>query len=537
MRNRRHYCSWIFFACVICTLSHNPGHFAQASETPLLLDIGRLDRSSTGGLELEVLLHMHPDLAGHVLTQDMINLEIDKVPQHISRIIPVKTSRPLEIALAIDTSGSMRRRLERAKEATDRFLAQLPARTSFSLYSFNDNPECVLAFDRDQQAVRSALASLRPGGRFTVLYDTIIRILADFPQGTDTARMIILITDGRDENSQATRAMCQEQLQERAIPLFAIGMGNRVDETVLRSFSKISAGEYYAHTDGSVLSLSNFFDELIARFIPKQQAYRLQIGPPTGLGRGEAHALTVTVTLGSNRLQQTKPVLLPLNAGQTKPVPSRAQPSDLDWPCTKPTTNTLIFLTGLFVVCALFLLLLFLRKKKKQPRICPKCGEEIPDYLEACINCSDTSQYETQARHDEPESSEVFERQLSETEPALRLFDERLDSTLILEDTPYLVQMSGNEIVQTINLSEKTEVTIGRKKTCDLVIIDRSISSLHARIIKSGCDYFLEDLGSTNGTFVNEMRIGREQVKLCFGDRIRMGQTRLIFKMDQRQPS
>lgn len=66
--------------------------------------------------------------------------------------------------------------------------------------------------------------------------------------------------------------------------------------------------------------------------------------------------------------------------------------------------------------------------------------------------------------------------------------------------------------------------TIGRGGEADIVLDDDFASSLHARIAPRGGVFWVEDLGSTNGTLVNMERVNGE-VPLSHGDRIRIGDT------------
>jgi len=50
-------------------------------------------------------------------------------------------------------------------------------------------------------------------------------------------------------------------------------------------------------------------------------------------------------------------------------------------------------------------------------------------------------------------------------------------------------------------------VVIGRSPECDLAITDTFLSSRHARFSADGGDLFIEDLGSTNGSYVNQERV------------------------------
>jgi len=67
-------------------------------------------------------------------------------------------------------------------------------------------------------------------------------------------------------------------------------------------------------------------------------------------------------------------------------------------------------------------------------------------------------------------------------------------------------------------------VVIGRENANDLVLKDPEVSRRHARITFQAGRYYVEDLGSTNGTFLNEQRI-QTQTPLNHGDVIRLGES------------
>ena len=69
----------------------------------------------------------------------------------------------------------------------------------------------------------------------------------------------------------------------------------------------------------------------------------------------------------------------------------------------------------------------------------------------------------------------------------------------------------------------KTTTTVGRHHSSDVVIDDPSVSRRHAEITYSGDGYFVSDLGSKNGTFVNQDNIGNSQHSLVDGDEITFG--------------
>ncbi len=69
-------------------------------------------------------------------------------------------------------------------------------------------------------------------------------------------------------------------------------------------------------------------------------------------------------------------------------------------------------------------------------------------------------------------------------------------------------------------------VVIGRSPGSDIVIGDDFVSGRHARVFPSGADVIIEDLGSTNGTLVNGVRIDGP-TRLTAGDLIDVGSVRL----------
>jgi hypothetical protein len=69
-------------------------------------------------------------------------------------------------------------------------------------------------------------------------------------------------------------------------------------------------------------------------------------------------------------------------------------------------------------------------------------------------------------------------------------------------------------------------VTIGRAPTSTLVIDDDYCSARHARVYREGESWWIEDLGSTNGTFIEDARI-YDPVEATPGTTIRLGATEL----------
>jgi hypothetical protein len=76
-------------------------------------------------------------------------------------------------------------------------------------------------------------------------------------------------------------------------------------------------------------------------------------------------------------------------------------------------------------------------------------------------------------------------------------------------DDKVLVLMSEGRELDRVT---KDRFLIGRGKHCDLIINSGKVSREHAAIVRENGNYFIEDLGSSNGTWFEKRRIGRRQI-------------------------
>lgn len=93
---------------------------------------------------------------------------------------------------------------------------------------------------------------------------------------------------------------------------------------------------------------------------------------------------------------------------------------------------------------------------------------------------------------------------------------------------PRLIAESGKIIGQDFPVTDN--IVLGRKRTCDVIVDDAKSSREHTRVFKEGGSYYIRDLNSSNGTYLNEVRIDKSP--LVFGDKIRIGETVLVFVGD-----
>ncbi|HEX7452234.1 MAG TPA: FHA domain-containing protein, partial [Polyangiaceae bacterium] len=89
-----------------------------------------------------------------------------------------------------------------------------------------------------------------------------------------------------------------------------------------------------------------------------------------------------------------------------------------------------------------------------------------------------------------------------------------------------LLVLSGPRLGNRTVLSD-APVEIGRGSSCGLVLDADSVSRRHAKIEPIGAGHLLTDLGSTNGTYVNGLRV--KEHSLLDGDRVQIGKALLKY--------
>lgn len=115
------------------------------------------------------------------------------------------------------------------------------------------------------------------------------------------------------------------------------------------------------------------------------------------------------------------------------------------------------------------------------------------------------------------------------------------EATLILTDTSFSPQVMQREAGFILEIVEGPDagkrfplssgsILIGRQEDCELALDDLKVSRRHATLCCRDGQFHLDDLGSTNGTYVNGRRVGR--TKISPGDRITIGNSVLELRVN-----
>jgi len=423
---------------------------------------------------------------------------------------PLFAENPPVVVVALDTSKSIGKAgLARARDIALGILPQLGPGAEAALFTFDDQSRLVQARTSREEELRTALSGIAMSGRYTALYDALYdasRYLRDTP---GTRKAIVLVTDGRDENSALTIEDGLRVAEESHIPVYAVGVG-QVDERVMRRIAKLTGGDYFPPSAGSASAVA-------ARIAAGPASPDLALEKPAD-DKPSARASSAAPRDAAERAAATRTAVS---------VPAAATGWGRGW--------------WLGVVLALVAVGAWIALGHRSRPRCATCRRPLPDRLSECAFCS--REPTTAPPPSRPRAS-VETKPTDRTivgDPAPTVLarvgpgtEEYLEKTIVLRERPVLSVTRGPGMGLVYEVKTSAPTSLGRAKVNDIVLNeDVAVSSEHCRIRPEDGKFVLHDLKSTNGTFVNDRKVTRQP--LAEGDTIQVGETYLQFRLEHRR--
>ncbi len=178
------------------------------------------------------------------LKKDDFSVFEDKVKQNIEDVR--REEVPLSFGLVVDTSGSMRSKLQTVTDAAQDLIKQMRVNDEAFVSQFKAEPELVQDFTSDKRELEEALGELFTSGG-TALLDAIIAT-ADYAQekantrdGVRRRKALIVISDGLEKNSASKEKEVLEAIKEDEVQIYLVGFIDEDEEG--KSFFGKSAGK------------------------------------------------------------------------------------------------------------------------------------------------------------------------------------------------------------------------------------------------------------------------------------------------------
>ena len=252
----------------------------------------------------------------------------DEVDQEPLTVVPKLT--PLNAVIALDASGSMKKRLADAQAAAKSFIEMLAQEDRSQVISFARQVNILSAGgDRDSAKVAIDAAAARGD---TALYDalyTSVEMLKSVPG----RKAIVLLSDGADDNGSGgllSKHSVDDVLalaREVNVPIFTIGVGTEIDKVVLQKVADKTGGICLIAPQPS--QLKEMYDKIGAQLAGQYNIYYTSSLPADG----KDHRLQLTYS----GARGTKEFKAPLLAQQAQKSPQLPVVKTVPPPTPKPT--------------------------------------------------------------------------------------------------------------------------------------------------------------------------------------------------------
>jgi Ca-activated chloride channel homolog len=175
----------------------------------------------------------------------------DKVEQEISYFSTEDV--PMSVGIIFDTSGSMKDKLETARNAYSTFLRGGNKSDEYFLVEFSDRPRVASNFTTDITRLQNKLMFEQAKG-MTALYDAVYLGLDTLKEANNPKKALLLITDGEDNRSRYHFSDVKEFVKEKDVQIYSIGIvddwnsqlgAGRTGRALLEELSELTGGRSF----------------------------------------------------------------------------------------------------------------------------------------------------------------------------------------------------------------------------------------------------------------------------------------------------
>lgn len=230
------------------------------------------------------------------LSKENFSIFDNKLPQEIHFFS--NEDAPASIAVILDTSGSMSgNKIEQAKNALASFIQTSKPEDEFFLIDVGSKANLLLSRTRDSEALLEKYTYVEPKGN-TALYDAVGLGIEKVNQGTYAKKIVLIISDGEDNNSRMSFRKLRNLLKESNAVVYSIGIESYLSHfgtgpsglDNLQELSETSGGKAYFPKRSE--ELSDFFERIS---LDMRHLYAIGYYPSELSSDGKKHRITIKV--------------------------------------------------------------------------------------------------------------------------------------------------------------------------------------------------------------------------------------------------
>jgi VWFA-related protein len=407
-----------------------------------------------------------------------------------------QSAQGMSYILCVDVSGSLKGdALAAVRNALSTFVESKKDNDEVALYAFAESPVLVTDFTHDTGKLRQSILNLKTLPGDTSLYYSIDEALGHTSTAKSEEVFLVLFSDGREDNPAQAYTIdgVIAKAREKQVPVFTVGYAPQSTQ-YLQYLERIAEETGGSHNSAvNATAIKDQFDKIRRQILG---AYLLTY-PVYGLaGDGGEHELSVVLNLEGARVQfpDAVKVRIPANRPALEKTAAESAGNKL------PLWAVVAIIVGLLAIAAA--VIVWLHRKRKQ-----KLAEEAEELR----------RLQEQARLD----AENQRRVESKPQPQVRRepVSPSRDHTVILpagaQPGPAgglrMEVMMGTEQGRTFNIGPEG-ATLGRAQGNSIVFNDPTVSSKHARIWFGESGFFIEDMSSLNGVYINGQKVARSRI-------------------------
>ena len=492
--------------------------FAQAPLASTQLTAGPSYTSGAGNAEpnfpnIDLVFKLRSS-DGSAISAQPGNLRLFAQGQQIGTATSIRTFEQtgygVTAILALDVSDSIKGEPPDAIHASiATFLNQARPQDKVAMLTFADKTQVDIPFGTSPAALANELKAVKDRGEFTRLYDGIIDALALFTNSQPKRRQLLVISDGHDQGSHHTIIDAVLRAKSLGVVIDSIGLTNDRSEYLvfLQQLSLETGGTYVRAQSAQQL------EALIGQGIQATRATPVA-------------AFQLKNVAEDGKLLSTQLRWQPGNLSATAFIQT---PKGKLTPKLIPTLSSLWIwgLIGCFVA-GVILLALSWRGPRPQPEPRPTA---VANYSGPALRNSGLPQSVPFSPIIDQRASPEALRKSAFRAPTL------VEAPLaVYFDAPAsgpfarLVMKNGTLAGQSVPVTT-TDFSLGAVQGNNLLLPgDPAISGQHARLHWENSTLHIEDINSTNGTWLNRLRLSPGRHLLKPGDEIGMGQTIVVVK-------
>jgi Ca-activated chloride channel homolog len=223
--------------------SKTPSPSASQSDRTLKIDVDLVVVTAT------VTTDKNQYLTG--LEQKNFRVWEDNVEQELSYFSTEDVA--MSVGVIFDTSGSMKDKLETARNAYSTFLRGGNKSDEYFLVEFSDRPRVMSSFTSDTTRLQNKVMFEQAKG-MTALYDAVYLGLDTLKEANNPKKALLLITDGEDNRSRYHFSDVKEFVKEKDVQIYSIGIvddwnsqlsAGRTGRALLEELSELTGGRAF----------------------------------------------------------------------------------------------------------------------------------------------------------------------------------------------------------------------------------------------------------------------------------------------------